>query len=179
MSDCIAVYVGLGSNMGNPEKNLERALDMLPLPSVDGHDSFPGVAEPLQVRHVSSVFRTAPQDYVDQPFFYNQVVGLWCAVGVLPQQLLAHLQAIEKALGREPTTLRFGPRVIDLDLLLFGASQIATPTLEVPHPRMAQRAFVLVPLAEVAPDLLLPSGMTVRTARDTLAYTLDNQIIVQ
>ena len=175
----IIAYIGLGSNMGNPEKNLAQALEALPLPIANGQESFPGVVQPLKLLHISSVFRTAPQGYADQPFFYNQVASLLCAAEVLPQQLLGHLQAIEKALGRERTGPRFGPRTIDLDLLLFGALQIATSSLVVPHPRMTQRAFVLVPLAEVAPDLLLPSGVTVRAARDALSYTQDNQTIVQ
>ena len=179
MPEYITAYIGLGSNMGEPEKNLARALDLLPLATVNGQDSFPGVANPLQLRHVSSVFRTAPQGYAHQPFFYNQVAALWCDTMVLPLQLLAHLQTIENLLGRERSGPRFGPRVIDLDILLFGATQIATSTLRVPHPRMAQRAFVLVPLAEIAPDLLLPSGVTARDARDALVFTQEGQTIVQ
>ena len=179
MPEYVTAYIGLGSNMGDPEKNLARALELLPLAIVDEENSFPGVANPLQLRHVSSVFRTAPQDYAAQPFFYNQVATLWCNTMVLPLQLLAHLQAIENFLGRKRTGLRFGPRVIDLDMLLFGSLQIATPTLHVPHPRMAQRAFVLVPLAEIAPDLLLPSGVTARDARDALAFTQEGQTIMQ
>ena len=179
MPDYRTAYIGLGSNTGEPEKKLAEAREMVPLATVNGHESFCGIQYPLKLLQVSSVYRTAPQDYAEQPYFYNQVLALGCRSHIFPEQLLAHLQAIENALGRTRSGLRFGPRVIDLDLLLFGSMQIRTPNLEVPHPRMTRRAFVLVPLAEIAPDLLLPSGVTVATARDTLNYTRDGWTLVQ
>jgi 2-amino-4-hydroxy-6-hydroxymethyldihydropteridine diphosphokinase len=113
---------------------------------------------------VSSFRDTDPIGYLEQPRFLNGA----CAVETeLPaRELLARLLAVEQALGRERTGVRFGPRTIDLDLLLYGAEEIDEPGLTVPHPRLAERRFALEPLVELDPELALPDG---RRLRDLLA----------
>jgi len=133
------VYIGLGSNLDNREKTLTDAAAFL--------------APKVNVLRASRVYETAPWGYVDQPAFLNQVIE--AVTGLDPPALLRHLKGIETQLGREPT-FRFGPRLIDLDILLFGLEVINLPELQVPHPAMAERAFVLAPLAELAPNLVHP-----------------------
>jgi 2-amino-4-hydroxy-6-hydroxymethyldihydropteridine diphosphokinase len=141
-------YVGLGANVGNRRENLDRAVELL--------GAEPGV----RVLAVSSVRETDPVGYEDQPRFLNAA----CAVDteLAPRELLERLLAIERALGRERAGPRFGPRTIDLDLLLYGNETLDEPGLTVPHPRLAERLFVLEPLHELAPDLRLPDGRDVR-----------------
>lgn len=130
-------YLSLGSNLGDRLGYLTRAAHAL-------------TASHTQLVAVSSVYETAPQGKTDQPAFLNAVVAVETALG--PEALLAHLMAAERALGRVRTE-RWGPRTIDIDLLLFGDQQVSTPVLTVPHPRLHERAFVLVPLLEIAPSL--------------------------
>lgn len=106
----------------------------------------------------SPVYETEPWGDADQPRYRNQVVALELAADWSARRLLAALLDIEQALGRVRGPRRFGPRTLDLDLLLFGGEAIAEPDLVVPHPRMRQRAFVLVPLADIAPDAVIPDG---------------------
>jgi 2-amino-4-hydroxy-6-hydroxymethyldihydropteridine diphosphokinase len=134
------VYLSLGSNLGNREGYLRRAIAALP-PSV-------------QVRRVSSIYETEPVDYLDQPWFLNCVLEAETALE--PPALLEALRSIEAQLGGQKEFAK-GPRKIDLDILLYGDETIATPELEVPHPRMLQRRFVLTPLAELAPELKHPA----------------------
>ena len=135
------VYIGLGSNLGDPRANLRAGLR--------GLGGLAGY-EPLGL---SSPYVTAPVGPVEQPPFWNAVArGRWRA-GAL--DLLAGLLALEAAQGRVRKE-RWGPRTLDLDLLLFGDEVIDLPQLQTPHPRMRGRAFVLVPLAELAPELVLP-----------------------
>jgi 2-amino-4-hydroxy-6-hydroxymethyldihydropteridine diphosphokinase len=108
----------------------------------------------------SSLYRTRPFGPVEQPDFVNAVAGLLTRLE--PGGLLAQLQALEAQLGRERPVVRWGPRRIDLDLLVHGGARIAEPGLEVPHPGIPERAFVLVPLAEIAPDLVVPGRGRVR-----------------
>ena len=146
----IVVYLGLGSNLGDRRRNLAVALRRL---------------EPLvRVEAVSSLYETAPVGPQDQPSFFNAVCR---AVTELPPlDLLRHLQEIEQELGRRPSA-RWGPRPIDLDLLLYGDQVIDEPALRVPHPELPNRAFVLVPLAELAAELQHPErGETVRSLAD-------------
>ncbi len=135
------VWIGLGSNLDDPAGQVRAGLNALAgLP-----DSRPGP--------VSELFRSAPVGMTDQPDFCNAVAGL--DTDLEPLLLLEALQAIERAAGR-CRTRRWGPRTLDLDVLLYGDRRIDLPTLTVPHPRLAERAFVLVPLASVAPDLQIP-----------------------
>ncbi len=107
----------------------------------------------MEVRRVSSLYETAAVGVTDQPDFLNAVAEVYTTLSA--EALLDALLNLENLLGRE-RTFRWGPRVIDLDLLLYGSEQIALPTLTVPHPRLRERAFVLIPLAEIAPELTLP-----------------------
>jgi 2-amino-4-hydroxy-6-hydroxymethyldihydropteridine diphosphokinase len=134
-------YVGLGSNLADPVRQVEAALAEL--------DRVP------QTRLIkrSSLYRTKPVGYAAQPDFVNAVAQL--ETGLAPERLLDELQAIEARHGRE-RSFPNAPRTLDLDLLLFGKLVVQTERLTVPHPRMRERAFVLEPLREIAPDLELP-----------------------
>ncbi|HUA20181.1 MAG TPA: 2-amino-4-hydroxy-6-hydroxymethyldihydropteridine diphosphokinase [Bryobacteraceae bacterium] len=145
------VYLSLGSNLGNREAHLRDALARLE-------------AAQVQVLRRSSVYETEPQDLRNQPWFLNLVVE--AETRLFPLQLLARLQDIEHEMGRRRITPK-GPRTIDLDILFFGTFVIHTKELQVPHPRLDQRRFVLEPLAEIAPSLRHP--VTGRTAREMLA----------
>ena len=141
-------YIGLGGNVGDRASNLERAIAAL--------RSDPD----LVVVAVSAFRETEPVGYVDQPTFLNGAVALDTELSA--HELLDRLLAVERALGRERAGPRFGPRTIDLDLLLYGDESVDEPGLTVPHPRLAERRFVLEPLAELDPDLVLPDGRGVR-----------------
>lgn len=134
----VTAYVALGANLGDAAQTLRDALDNL------GHR--PGI----RLVAASSLYRTAPVDS-SGPDYVNAVAEI--ATTLTAPALLAALQAIENATGRE-RPYRNAPRTLDLDLLLYGGARIDSPTLTVPHPRMGERAFVLVPLAEVAPTLV-------------------------
>ena len=153
--DVPRAYVGLGSNLGDRERNLRSALDLL-----DGPD--------VRVVAVSRFRETDPVGYVAQPRFVNAA----CAVEteLPPRELLERMLAVERALGRERTGPRFGPRTIDLDLLLYGEETVDEPGLRVPHPRLAERRFVLEPLVDLDPELALPDG---RRIRDLLASQVE------
>jgi 2-amino-4-hydroxy-6-hydroxymethyldihydropteridine diphosphokinase len=131
------VYLSLGSNLGNREQNLEQAIAALE-------------REHIRVEARSSIYETEPRDVRDQPWFLNMVVE--CETEYFPLQLLAVLQRIEREMGRvRRGAAPRGPRLIDIDILLFGTVKIKTAKLEVPHPRMLERRFVLEPLLEIAP----------------------------
>jgi 2-amino-4-hydroxy-6-hydroxymethyldihydropteridine diphosphokinase len=135
------VYLALGSNVGNREENLSEAVRRLRQASVS-------------VKQVSSLYETEPVDYLDQDWFLNSVLE---AESELPaRELLRSMREIEAAMGSKKLFAK-GPRLIDLDILLYGNETIATPDLQVPHPRMLERRFVLVPLAEIAPTYRHPS----------------------
>ena len=138
----IPAYVALGSNLDDPQVQVGRAFNEL------GHlpDSR------LVAR--SSLYRSRPLGPVSQPDFVNAVAGLLTQLE--PAQLLAGLKSLEQRLGRARPVVRWGPRRIDLDLLVYGAAVIDEPELRIPHPGIAERAFVLAPLAEIAPDLDVP-----------------------
>jgi 2-amino-4-hydroxy-6-hydroxymethyldihydropteridine diphosphokinase len=150
------VYLGLGSNIGDREANLREALENLE-------------ATGIRVVRRSSVYETQPQDVRDQPWFLNAVAEV--ETDLFPLQLLARIQNIERQMGRRRLTPK-GPRNIDIDILFYGRSVIQTPELETPHPRIAQRRFVLEPLSEIAPELRHP--LSGKTAREMLA-TLEPQ----
>jgi 2-amino-4-hydroxy-6-hydroxymethyldihydropteridine diphosphokinase len=134
-------YVGLGSNLADPARQVETALQEL--------DGLPHT----RVVKRSSLYRTKPVGYADQPDFINAVAQL--ETGLPAERLLDELQALEVRHGRE-RSFPNAPRTLDLDLLLFGKLVLRTERLTVPHPRMKERAFVLDPLREIAPDLELP-----------------------
>jgi len=144
----VPAYVALGSNLDDPVAQIARAMDAL--------GELPDTRLVLR----SSLYRSRPFGPVEQPDFVNAVAGLLTALE--PARLLQCLQATEARLGRERPVVRWGPRRIDLDLLVHGGTRIAQPELTVPHPGIAERAFVLVPLAEIAPDLLVPGAGSVR-----------------
>jgi 2-amino-4-hydroxy-6-hydroxymethyldihydropteridine diphosphokinase len=135
-------YIGLGSNLGDREATLRRALARM--------NAWPGIT----VDAVSRFRETDPVGYTDQPRFVNAVAAV--ETDLEPRALLDALLAIERAMGRTREGPRFGPRTIDLDLLLYADRVVDEPGLRVPHPRMHERAFVLEPLAELAPGLQVP-----------------------
>lgn len=150
-------YVGLGSNLGEREATLRQALEAL------------GSIEGIEVVAVSSFRETDPVGMVDQPRFVNAAAALETTLG--PRELLESLLEVERGLGRDRSReKRWGPRTIDLDLLLYGDETVAEPGLEIPHPRLAERAFVLQPLLELDPGLRLPEG---RPLRDLLGPELE------
>lgn len=167
-ADLIAVYVSLGSNLGDSENTLAAAHEYL------AH--LPQVAAIV----ASSLYLTEPQDFKEQGWFYNQVLRLDCLPKTTAYQLLEQLQEIETKLGRvRDTKRRFGPRVIDLDLLLFGNVCSVDPKLVLPHPRLENRAFVLIPLQEISPGFILPCGSSLEYALSKLTFRLDGIKIYQ
>jgi 2-amino-4-hydroxy-6-hydroxymethyldihydropteridine diphosphokinase len=133
------VYLALGSNMGNRLANLKAAILNL--------------SPQMTVKTKSSVYETPPWGFVEQDAFLNQVVKV--ETYLEPEQLLRHLKRIEVVMGRVPN-FQNGPRLIDIDILFFGNLIIRTPPLMVPHPRLHERAFVLVPLVEIEPEMIHP-----------------------
>ena len=134
-------YVGLGANLGEPRQQLRRALLEL--------DAVPRT----RVVKASSLYRSEPMGYANQPEFVNAVAQL--ETSLRAARLLAELQAIEARHGRSRSFAN-APRTLDLDLLLFGESTVETAKLAIPHPRMHERAFVLQPLLEIAPEIIVP-----------------------
>ena len=135
-------YVGLGSNLDDPGRQIEAALELL-------HE----IPETRLIAR-SSLYRSAPFGGVEQPDFVNAVAAL--LTRLTAQELLGKFQEIERARGRARDGLRWGPRVLDLDLLVFSGQVIEEPELSVPHPGIAERNFVLLPLRDLAPDLVIP-----------------------
>ena len=145
MTEARAAYLSLGSNLGNREETLRKALRQL------------AAADGVKKLAVSSLYETEPWGKKDQPSFLNIAVSLQTTL--TPEELLALAQAVETELGRVRHE-RWGPRTIDVDILLIEGIERKTPTLTLPHPYMTERAFVLVPLAEIASDLVV-MGRTV------------------
>jgi 2-amino-4-hydroxy-6-hydroxymethyldihydropteridine diphosphokinase len=134
------IYLSLGSNMGGREANLRTAIERLE-------------TRDLHVLRVSPMYETEPVDVVNQRWFVNLVVE--AETSLFPMQLLSRTASIERDLGRVRTVPK-GPRTLDIDILLYGRAVVHTAKLEIPHPRMAERRFVLAPLADLAPDVRHP-----------------------
>ena len=155
MTELITVYLGLGSNLGAREDNLDRALELL--------------KQRMQLGKISSIFETEPIGNVNQPRFLNMACQTFTRLA--PEGLLALAKGIESKMGRHGKSGE--PRIIDIDILLYGDRVIETPELTVPHPAMEQRAFVLVPLAEIAPALVHPvTGKTIKEIVDKGGWDL-------
>lgn len=141
-----SVYIALGTNLGDRQENLQQALLAL--------------KARVRILECSPVYETEPWGYTDQPAFLNQVIH--GETELPPLELLDFLKEIEQDMGRN-TEFRYGPRIIDLDILFYADLHYQGPRLEIPHPRLGERAFVLVPLAELAPRLCHPqTGSTVQ-----------------
>jgi len=152
------IYLSLGSNLGRREQHLNAAIERLP-------------AGDLRLLRVSPVYETEPLDYRAQPYFLNLVVE--AETTLFPMQLLARVGRVERALGRLRTVPK-GPRIIDIDILFYAQSVVRTAQLEIPHPRLAERRFVLAPLADLNPELRHP--VTRQTIREMLDRAPSQQI---
>lgn len=153
----VEIGLGLGSNIGDRPANIRRALELLEARHV------------LTVTAVSSIYRTLPWGYLEQDVFANA-----CALATTrlhPSRLLAEIKEIEAEMGRKET-IRWGPRLIDIDILFYGPHALETPELVLPHKELFNRAFVLVPLAEIAPDLCLDG----RSVKDAAAISCEGVV---
>ncbi len=137
-------FIGIGSNVGDRVVFCRRAVQRL------------NDADGISVAAVSSLYETSPIGGPPQRSYVNMAVKVETTLE--PSDLLASLKALEASLGREPTDMRWGPRVVDLDILLYGEEKVQDPDLEIPHPRLARRRFALIPLLEIAPDAADPWG---------------------
>ena len=153
------IYLALGTNLGDREANLRLAKERL--------------APKAIIEQESSIYITPPWGYADQPEFLNQVIKVRTSLG--PRRLLKWLKVIEQTMGRQET-FRNGPRLIDLDILFYGQRVIERKTLCIPHPRLHDRAFVLVPLCEIAPDFHHPR---LKTTVQALLSQVDTQGVRQ
>lgn len=151
----ITCYIGLGSNLGNPTANLHSAIDQL------------AAAENLELRGVSRFYASKPMGPQDQPDYVNAVACVQTSLSA--HDLLQALFVVERAHGRvRDASLRWGPRTLDLDLLLYGCEVINTPELHVPHPGICERSFVALPLADLVPNLIFPDGRKLRDCLQAL-----------
>lgn len=171
MNERHMAYVCMGSNMGEPETNLA------------GRVRFWGPCRAGKSRRRRPCILRSRRICATQPWFANQVLKVSCALDMTAPDFLDMLLDVEKRLGRVRETsdpaMRFGPRVIDLDLLLFDQERWDTPHLALPHPRMSERAFVLVPLRDIEPNLLLSDGRTPGEALRSLAHAVEGNRIRQ
>jgi 2-amino-4-hydroxy-6-hydroxymethyldihydropteridine diphosphokinase len=159
MSGGNLTYLSIGSNLGDRASNLARAIESLPEAGV-------------RVLRTSSIYETEPVDFLAQPWFLNCVVE--AETSLEPRELLEALQSIERSLGSRKLVQR-GPRIIDLDVLFYAAAVIHSEGIEIPHPRLQQRRFVLVPLAELAPEF--PHPVLHQTVANMLATTQDQSVL--
>lgn len=161
MSKYRTAYLGLGTNIGNRERNLKEAVKLLK------------AIENIEVIKASSVYETEPVGVKEQPWFYNCVVEI--GTSLPPEQLLSTVKNIEQTMGRERTE-KWGPRLIDIDILTYEnqAGKDSSPIL--PHPEITKRAFVLMPLAEIAPNLSIKRDMT---AKEILKKLTEHEKIIK
>ncbi len=152
------VYLGLGSNLGDRERNLHLALEQLESPD-------------LHIVRASPIYETEPMEITQQPWFLNQVAE--AQTELFPMQLLSRVNRVERALGRVRTIAK-GPRVIDIDILFFGRAIVRSPRLKIPHPAIADRRFVLIPLSDLTPDLRHPA--TRKTVKEMLEAAPHNKV---
>jgi 2-amino-4-hydroxy-6-hydroxymethyldihydropteridine diphosphokinase len=155
------VYIGLGSNLGDRALQIQKAVELI------------GVMPSTKILRMSSIYETSPVGIPDQPRFLNAVIEL--STPMVPRELLAEVKKIEKDLGRSELT-RWGPRTIDLDILLCNDDVIVSDELTIPHPRMTERKFVLVPLAELDPAVVHPVEQ--KTVETILARCLSTEEVV-
>jgi 2-amino-4-hydroxy-6-hydroxymethyldihydropteridine diphosphokinase len=151
-------YLGLGTNLGDREANLRQATELL-------------ASERLTVTRASSIYETAPRDILDQPFFLNQVLEV--ETDLFPRQLFERAKQVERKMGRVRSQPK-GPRLIDVDILLYGSAVVHAEDLDIPHVAIPERRFVLEPLAELAPELRHP--VTKKTIRQMLAAVSDQGV---
>ena len=147
--------IALGSNLGDREQHLSAAIDAI--------RSMPG----CQFDQLSTIYKTAAWGVTSQPSFLNAACGIFCDIA--PEELLCGLQQIETQQGRERAT-RWGPRTLDLDIIYFADKTLNSPHLTIPHPLFKERDFVLEPLAEIYPDLII-DGLSVRAHLESLAQS--------
>jgi 2-amino-4-hydroxy-6-hydroxymethyldihydropteridine diphosphokinase len=152
------IYLSLGSNLGDRERHLQDTLDLLQAPD-------------LRILRISPVYETEPREVRNQPWFLNLVVE--AQTDLFPKQLLARTSKIERQLGRR-RLIEKGPRTVDIDILFIGSFVLRTSTLTVPHPRFAERRFVLAPLADLVPEWRDPVSR--RSVRELLAGTADQNV---
>ncbi|MFC2033956.1 2-amino-4-hydroxy-6-hydroxymethyldihydropteridine diphosphokinase [Chloroflexota bacterium] len=159
-SEPVMAYLGLGSNMGNRQNNLDEAISLL--------------SARLKMGNISSVYDTEPIGTFEQSRFLNLVCQVYTRLS--PEELLALAKGIEMKMGRTPDTHN-APRPIDIDILFYGDQIIETPNLIIPHPRITERAFVLIPLAEIAPNLVHP--IEDKTAKELLKEITEKQSVLK
>ena len=158
-TDAMLAYIGLGSNLEGPEEQLSRAIQGL------------RQRTDIQLLQISSLYRSQPMGMAGQPDYVNAVAKI--STDLYPMELLAILQEIEQQHQRVRTAQRWGPRTLDLDILLYGDLQMHTKDLQIPHPGISEREFVLIPLQEIEGDLMIPGKGSVRELIDRLpAYQL-------
>ena len=160
------IFISLGSNTGDPADNLKRAVGLL--------ENLPG----LSMVDKSSVYRTEPQGLKNQAWFANQVLWMRGEDSWKPRALLTALKEMEKQMGRVPAP-RNSPRLIDLDILLLGNTVLSEGELILPHPGLKSRAFVLIPLVEICPQLVLPDGSEAESLLHGLEFRLEGYKIFQ
>ena len=175
--EAVRAYLGLGSNLGQREENLAAAIQGLSGGPVRSRVHPPGdstqAADAIKVLRSSAIYQTSPWGLKEQPDFLNCVLEVETQLS--PEGLLACAKAVEENLGRQPG-VRYGPRLIDIDILLFGDEVVEQRDLQIPHPRLHLRAFALIPLAELEPDLVHP---VINLPVGRLAEKVDGQEGVQ